>query len=235
LKDRNAPDSMGCPPLGTSPLTLTPHYTIMNIGEEKKIVDGCLAGDKSSWDTFVRKYTKLIYNSIYRTLELKGYRIEPDLVEDLHQEVFLSLLKSDFKKLRTFRWERNCSLATWLCVVTRNLVLNFIRSDYKHKNLTKSLEEEIENDEEGSLEDMIRDEKPSIKEEMDKESMANLLSKHLEKLDTTERTILEMFYIQNLPLEEIARVLGKSEDAVFMQKKRIIGELQKKIKKDVGF
>ena len=44
-----------------------------------------------------------------------------------------------------------------------------------------------------------------------------------------------MFYIQDLPLEEIARVSNKSVDAVFMQKKRIVAKLQEKIKKDVGF
>lgn len=207
----------------------------MTIAEEKELLEKVLSEDKQSYDGFVRKYTKLIYNSIYRTLELKGYKIAPDLVDDLHQEVFLSLIDDNFRKLRTFKWERNCSLATWLGVVTRNLVLNFIRTDTKYKSITKSIDEEIDEEKESSLKDIIKDESPSIKEKMDKESTVNLLNRHLEKLNITEGTILEMFYVQDLPLEEIARVLGKSEDAVFMQKKRLIAQLQEKIKKDVGF
>lgn len=203
--------------------------------EERELLERVFDGNKQSYEGLVRKYTKLIYNSIYRTLELKGYKIAPDLVEDLHQEVFLSLIDADFRKLRTFKWDRNCSLATWLCVVTRNLVLNFIRTDTKYKSLTKSIDEAIDEEKESSLKDIIKDESPSIKEKMDKEAAVDVLNKHLEKLDITERTILEMFYVQDLPLEEIAHVLGKSEDAVFMQKKRLIAQLQEKIKKDVGF
>ena len=203
--------------------------------EERELIERVLVSDKQSYDGFVRKYTKLIYNSIYRTLELKGYKIAPDLVGDLHQEVFLSLIDNNFRKLRTFEWKRNCSLATWLGVVTRNLVLNFIRTDTKYKSITKSIDEEIDEEKESSLKDIIKDESPSIKEKMDKESTVNLLKRHLGKLNITERTILEMFYVQDLPLEEIARGFGKSEDAVFMQKKRLIAQLQEKIKKDVGF
>lgn len=207
----------------------------MSITEEKELLEKVLFGDKQSYDGFVRKYTKLIYNSIYRTLELKGYKIAPDLVDDLHQEVFLSLIDNNFRKLRTFKWERSCSLATWLGVVTRNFVLNFIRTDTKYKSLTKSIDEEIDEEKESSLKDIIKDESPSVKEKMDMEAEIDLLKKYLEKLDITERIILEMFYLQDLPLEEIAHILGKSEDAVFMQKKRLIAQLQEKIKKDVGF
>ena len=203
--------------------------------EERELVQKFIAKDKQSYDLFVRKYTKLIYNSIYRTLELKGYKIEADLVEDLHQEVFYSLIKNDFAKLKTFKWERNCSLATWLGVVTRNLVLNFIRTDSKYKKSIMSLSEELGEEKEGSLMDTIKDESPSIREQMDKESKMNLASKYLEQLDVTERTILDLFYGESLPLEQIARVLGKSADSVFMQKKRLIAGLEEKIKKDVGF
>ncbi len=203
--------------------------------EERALIESCLAKDKQSWDDFVRKYTKLVYNSIYRTLELKGYEIASDLIDDLHQEVFLSLLEDDFRRLKTFKWDRNCSLATWLGVVTRNLVFNFIRSDYKHKSLTKSLDEEIEEEKGSSLIETIKDESPSVIDAIDKETMINSLHKYLDKLDVQEKAILDMFYVQELPLEEIARVLGKSADAVFMQKKRIVDSLQEKTKKDVGF
>lgn len=210
----------------------------MNSQDEKKLITRCLSGDKASYDALVRKYTKLVYNSIYRTLELKGYKIDGDLINDLHQDIFYVLIKDDFKKLKQFGgWseKRNttCSFATWLGVVTRNYVLNFIRSDSRQKSLTKSLDEQTDEDKEGSLIDTIQDDRPLVRDIMDRESMLNLLYKYLEKLDVMERTILDMFYLQNLPLEEIARVLGKSVDAVFMQKKRIIEELQKKIKKDV--
>jgi len=207
----------------------------MAIAEERKLIEGCLIGDKDSWDNFVKTYTKLVYSFIYRTLELKGYKIESDIVSDLHQELFLSLLQDNFRRLRTFRWERNCSLATWIGVVTRNLVLNFIKSSSRKNSVTESIDASLDEDGECSLMDRLSDDAPSIKETIDKKTIMSLLCKYLEKLDINERTILDMFYLQKLPLEEIARVLNKSEDAVFMQKKRIIASIEERFKKNVGF
>lgn len=212
----------------------------VNFNQEKELMSQYLTEDKASYEALVKKYTKFVYNSIYRTLELKGYKIDNDLVSDLHQDIFYILIKDDFKKLKQFKgWSEKrktvCSFTTWLGVVTRNYVLNFIRSDSKKKNLTDSLDEQTDDNKDGSLLDTIEDNRPSIKETLDHEAIVSILNKHCEKLDVMGRSILDMFYVQNLPLEEIARVLGKSKDAVFMQKKRIIEELEKKIKKDVGF
>ncbi len=207
------------------------------ISSERELLSKCLSNDKHAWDEFVQRYTKLIFSLIYRTLEFKGYRIEKDLVSDLHQDVFLSVLKDDYAKLRRFKWKNGCSLATWIGVITRNLVLNFIRSNSKQKYLTKSLDESFgnENEKQATLLDVIKNPAPNAKEVMNESEMIDLLNASIEKLEITERVILDLFYAQTLPLEEIGRVLNKSEDAVFMQKKRVLAKLQEIMKKGVGF
>ncbi len=82
----------------------------------KKLLDTCLKGKKPAWDSFVLQYSGLVYHSIKKTLSL--YHVEPcpDIVEDLFQEFFLSLVCDDFLKLRQFRGDHDANLATWLRV-----------------------------------------------------------------------------------------------------------------------
>ena len=95
--------------------------------KEKTLLAGCLNGEKRAWDAFVLQCSALVYHTIRKTFSL--YHTEPrtDLVEDLFQDVFLTVLKDDFKKLRQFRGDRGCSLASWLRIVAVRLTIDFLR------------------------------------------------------------------------------------------------------------
>ncbi len=82
----------------------------------KKLLGTCLKGEKPAWDSFVLQYSGLVYHSIKKTLSL--YHVEPcpDIVDDLFQDFFVSLVRDDFLKLRQFRGDRGTNLATWLRV-----------------------------------------------------------------------------------------------------------------------
>ena len=77
--------------------------------QERNLLRGCLKGEKSAWDPLVHQYSGLVYYTIKKTLGL--YHVEPraDIVEDLFQDFFLSLMRDDFRKLRQFRAERGSS------------------------------------------------------------------------------------------------------------------------------
>jgi DNA-directed RNA polymerase specialized sigma24 family protein len=75
--------------------------------KERSLLAGCLSGDKAAWDAFVLEYSPLVYHTIKKTLT--SYHVEPrsHLVDDLFQDVFVALLRDDFRKLRQFRGERD--------------------------------------------------------------------------------------------------------------------------------
>ena len=89
--------------------------------KEKTLLAGCLNREKTAWDAFVLQYSSLVYHTIRKTFSL--YHTEPrtELVEDLFQEFFVSLLRDNFKKLRQFRGDQGCSLASWLRLVASRL------------------------------------------------------------------------------------------------------------------
>lgn len=91
--------------------------------KEKNLIAGCLKQEKAAWDTFVKQYTRLVYHSITSTLRYHHYETRDDFVDDLYQEFFVSIVRDDFKKLRQFRGDKGCSLASWIrrCNPSRRL------------------------------------------------------------------------------------------------------------------
>jgi len=82
--------------------------------QERSLLTACLKGEKAAWDAFVLQYSALVYHTIKKTLALYHVPPEDDRVEDLFQEFFLAILRDDFKKLRQFRGEYGCTLASWI-------------------------------------------------------------------------------------------------------------------------
>lgn len=85
--------------------------------KEKNLFGACLDGEKSSWDTFVLQYAGLVYHTIEKTFDYYHTESRGDVVEDLFQDFFLSLIRDNFKKLRQFKGDRGCSLSSWLRVI----------------------------------------------------------------------------------------------------------------------
>jgi len=85
----------------------------------------CLEGEKQAWDAFVDRYAPVIFSAVLRTL--RG-QTAPDgrTAEDVAQDVFLRLIKNDFRLLRTHDSAR-ASLATWLTIVARSTAIDALR------------------------------------------------------------------------------------------------------------
>ncbi len=95
--------------------------------QERILLRGCLKGEKSTWDAFVNQYSGLVYHTIKKTLSFYHVEYYADIVEDLFQEFFLSLMRDDFRKLRQFREERSTNLATWLRIIVSRQAIDFLR------------------------------------------------------------------------------------------------------------
>ena len=208
----------------TRPQNIT---AFINIEKEKNIVARCLTGEKQAWDEFVEKYSKLVYNSIYRTLGLTGYKIEPDLIDDLYQDFFVSILNGDYYKLKIFKWKNNCSIATWLSVIARNMVLDYIRKNSKTKEKEESIDKDkIDEENKTFLKDLLAYNEKTACEKLCYEEEIDRLQKVIEKLSFEDKNLVEMLYYQELSCEEIAIILNKSVDALYMQKKRLLEKIK---------
>ena len=185
-----------------------------------EFVRRCASGDKLAWDEFVDKYSRLIYNYIHSVFKVKGFPSARENIDDLFQEIFLSLTQDNFKRLKTFKGKNGCSLASWLRQVTINRTIDYIR------RLKPAISIDAENDDGLSLKDMLVDgSAPAFDSVARAETMVNLAD-CIEKLAQDDKYFLELHINQQLNLEELKSHLGVSRGAVDMRKSRILERLK---------
>jgi RNA polymerase sigma factor (sigma-70 family) len=190
--------------------------------DDLEFVQRCVKGDKESWDEFIAKYSRLIYNYIHHCLEFTGLNaLRHDTVDDLFQEVFCGLMKDDFKKLRGFKGKHGCSLASWLRQITITTSLDYLR------RIRPTLSLDQENDDNTGLASILPDGSASVREALvDIEKIKNL-KECITTLTTDDRYFLELYIRRNLSLEALRKVLRISRGAADMRRGRIIERLKK--------
>lgn len=189
--------------------------------DDLKFIQSCIRGNKGAWDEFLNRYSRLIYNYIYNIINTKGYVLTQANIEDLFQEIIYSLIKNNFKKLRSFKGLNRCSLASWLRQVTINFTIDYLR---KFKTPPISLDEESKDG--FTLKETIADTAQSQSEKvLDKEKLSSL-SDCIKRLDIDDRYFLELYINQGLNLEELKDFFSVSRPAIDMRKSRIIQRLK---------
>jgi len=119
----------------------------------------------------------------------------PEDAEDLAQETFLRAYQ------RLARYRTQWRFVTWVFTIARRLSMNYQRRQRRHVSVT-------------SLE-MVADHQPPPGEQLARqESQQRLWQVAAEVLTEAQMTALWLFYVQEFPVKEVARVLGKSRVAV---------------------
>lgn len=143
------------------------------------------------------KYADKIYNYFwYRTGHQK------DIAEDLMQETFIRA----FKHLSKFQ-VRGYSYLTYLMTIAHNILVNYYRT---HKL--------IPIDEIGNV-------PVEITSVVNRKIEAEKLWKAVQSLSTLERDVILLRYQKEMSIREIARVMGKTENAI----KLLLSRTRKKL------
>ena len=199
---------------------------------EQQLIADCIAGNEKAWFDFVDSYGRLIYKTIYKTLAMRGYKTKNHLVEELYNEVFVAFLSNEYSKLKSFKWKNGSSLATWIRVVTRNLVLDYIRKATKESRILQSANETVFADSKEELIERIIDKKTEhALLLLESEENQALLEKAFKELTNSDKQLVELLYFQNTSHEDAARILNKKVDAIYMQKKRVVLKIKEIIQK----
>lgn len=188
--------------------------------DDLEFVQRCVKGDKQSWDEFVDKYSRLIYNYIYSVLKAKGSLAAEETINDLFQDIFLSLVKDNFRKLKTFKAKNGCSLASWLRQVTVNFSIDYLRK------LKSAVSIDEENDAGLSLKDILSDNSLSATETVNAKERLLYLKDCIKRLEKDDQYFLELHINRGLNLEELKEHFRITRAAIDMRKSRLIESLR---------
>ena len=112
---------------------------------ETRIVERCLQGDDSAWETIVRHYGKRVYNLSYRYVNRR------DEAEDLTQEIFIKV----YQNLKSFHPDMG-SLRNWILKIGRNLIIDRYRQTRRFQAIGGTEEMEAMNLEDKNTPDPLR-------------------------------------------------------------------------------
>ena len=142
-------------------------------------------GDTDAFEILVRRHDKAIFNLVYRMLG--NY----DDAAETAQEVFLSA----YRAIGQFRGESNFS--TWLY----RIALNHATTRRKSTNLRQKRLVPID----GS--DMVDDTQLGPAETLEKKELRERVQRALNELEPEDATVILLRDLQDIPYEDVARVL----------------------------
>ena len=166
--------------------------------DDLQLVRAFQAGDEKAFEDLIRRYQRQVANIIYLTL---GSR---EVVEDLTQEAFIRVYRSVAK------FEFDASFYSWLYRITVNLCIDEIRK----RNIKKTFSLDFFS--EGQVEEK---EKPSKRIQTPSDALLesekkDVVSRALQKLRSSHRSVLILREYEDLSYEEIAQTLKISVQAV---------------------
>jgi RNA polymerase sigma factor (sigma-70 family) len=106
----------------------TPTKTPFMDLNDKALLKLVLDHEPGAFEAFLERYRSLMFSVLYG----KGFGFPRDYIEDIYQSLVLALSRRDYHRLRSFEGRNNCSVATFLQVVTTRFALDELRKWKRH-------------------------------------------------------------------------------------------------------
>lgn len=169
-------------------------------------LQSCLNGDELEWARFVESTAGLIIAAVRQVCGRSSQMPEATAIDDIVQDVFLRLVKDDFRLLRTYDPSR-AALSTWLTLVARSTTIDRLRRKRLPTFSIESFDAPVERDDEGGM-------------DPDGESIP------LQILTERQRLVLSMLFDEELTVSEAAIRLDVDEQTVRSTKHKALSRLR---------
>jgi RNA polymerase sigma-70 factor, ECF subfamily len=158
--------------------------------EDLDLVRRCLADESGAWDAFVRRSGPAIRRGA--ALALRKFRsADPGAIENVHQQVYVELLRDGKKTLRSYQGKSD--LEGWLAVVALRTAYHLLRKERP----------------EASLQDFLpASPGPAPGERAERTEFLDRLDAAFRKLEPRELRILRLAFFEKKSYKEIAEALG---------------------------
>lgn len=159
---------------------------------EADLIRRCISGEEDAYTALYNKYAKHIYNSISRMLANSAE------AEDIVQEAFCTAFE------QIGRLKKQDNFEGWVKRIAINKTINLLK---KRKLVFV----------EGAFYDQIADSVPDIEDEKLFQCKVEDVKAAIMDLPVGYRTIISLHLFENIPQDEIAKMLGVSHNTVRSQ------------------
>ena len=166
---------------------------------DRQLLQRCLDKAPRAWEHFVDRFLGLVTHVANHVAMTRVESIDTATRDDLVAEVFLTIVADDFAVLRRFR--RNCSLATYLTVISRRVIVRRLIS-MRRGTMTGSSDVTS-----AELQGGESDRPPRIENQEE-------VQKLLHRLDPKEANVVRMYHLEGKSYEEIGQVVGMSANSI---------------------
>ena len=186
------------------------------ISDELVLVRAAKAGDISAFEQLVRRYDRNVFRIAQHITQNR------EDAEDVVQDAFLK----SYENLKNF--QEQSKFYTWLVRIAVNEALMRLRRRRPERMV--SLDEDVKT-EEDSMPREVADWSPNPEQQYSQEELREILSKTIQGLPSSFRTVFVLRDVEGLSTEETAEALGLSIPAVKSRLLRARLQLRERLNK----
>ncbi|MEK6573498.1 MAG: sigma-70 family RNA polymerase sigma factor [Chloroflexota bacterium] len=177
----------------------------MPLEEEAKLVSGAKAGDSEAFGRLYRAYVQSIHRYLFLRLS------DTSLAEDLTAEVFLRAVDGLPRYI-----QRGLPFGAWLFRIARDRLVDYYRQSARRPR--------------AELDDDLPSDLPEPSDSAVDSETAETLREALAELTDEQRDVIQFRFMEEWSLEETARVMNKSVNAVKALQHRALNVLNRFMK-----
>lgn len=175
------------------------------------LVELVLAGDETAFEDIFERYKRFV------AIIAGRYFQRPEQVEEIIQ---ISFTKAFFE-LKDFRGKHDFSMASWLGKITTNTCLDTLK---KQKRKAENLISELSDAENKFIFANLTDKSGNAENNLVGRDLAEKL---LSRLPPADRALLQMLYTEEMSVDEISLVTGRSSSNIKVRAHRARAALRK--------
>ncbi|WP_286763873.1 MULTISPECIES: RNA polymerase sigma factor [Rhodopirellula] len=187
---------------------------------DRQLLQRCLDREPRAWQDFVDRFVGLVVHVVNRTAMGRGLSMDEATRDDMVAEVFLVYVRHDFAVLRRFR--RQCSLATYLTIVARRVVVRRLTANSAVPGNHTSASSAGSSLGGGNLANGNtvngatngHATPTQVNGELQRIENAEEVEHLMLRLDPREASVVRMYHLEGKSYQEISQAVGLSENTI---------------------